>query len=90
MDLKPLSYTGRDEGIEVSLNTVIRPGDDASNVSLAIHSLFPDAMVEELPNQSFPNQQYHEIECNHLSFETFLEQLRKQAILDTAMDAMGD
>ena len=46
-------------------------------------------MVEELPNQSFPNQEYHEIECNHLSFDTFLEQLRKQAILDTAMDAMG-
>ena len=89
MDLKPLSYTGRDEGIEVSLRTVIRPGDDASNVSVAIHSLFPDAMVGELPNQSFPNQDYHKIECNHLSFETFLEQLRKQAILDTAMDAMG-
>ena len=29
------------------------------------------------------------IECKHLSLEIFLEQLRKQSILDTAMDAMG-
>ena len=34
MDLKPLSYNGRDEGIEVSLHTQLRPGDDAKNVSL--------------------------------------------------------
>ena len=89
MDLKPLSYNGRDEGIEVSLKTELRPGDDAVNIAAAIHTLFPDASVKEFSNQSFPSQQYDEIECSHLSFDIFLEQLRKQSILDTAMDAMG-
>jgi predicted RNA binding protein with dsRBD fold (UPF0201 family) len=89
MDLKPLSYNGRDEGIEVSLKTELRPGDDAVNIAAAIHSLFPDASVKEFSNQSFPSQQYNEIECSHLSFDIFLKQLRKQSILDTAMDAMG-
>lgn len=89
MDMKPLAYNGRDEGIEVSLHTQLRPGDDYNNVATAIQSLFPDAFVGEMVAQSFPSKQYVEIVCNHLSFEVFLEQLRKQAILDTAMDAMG-
>lgn len=89
MDLKPLSYNGRNEGIEVTLRTQIRPGDDVMNVSAAIHSLFPDAVVEDFENETFPSTRDVEIVCKHLSFETFLEQLRKQTILDTAMDAMG-
>ncbi|MGB1365217.1 MAG: hypothetical protein ACPH9F_01530 [Candidatus Poseidoniaceae archaeon] len=89
MDLKPLTYNGRDEGIEVTLRTELRPGDDLKNVSLAIHCLFPDAVLGEFETQTFPSKQCIEIECKHLSFETFLEQLRKQSILDTAMDAMG-
>ena len=89
MDLKPLSYNGRNEGIEVTLRTQIRPGDDVVNVSAAIHSLFPDAVVEDFGNETFPSTRDVEIVCKHLSFETFLEQLRKQTILDTAMDAMG-
>ena len=89
MELKPLVYNGRDEGIEVTLRTVLRPGDDGKNVADAILRLFPDAVVREIPAQTFPSNQMIEIECRHLSFESFLEQLRKQAILDTAMDAMG-
>ena len=89
MDLKPLSYNGRDEGIEVSLHTQLRPGDDAKNVSAAIHALFPNAVISEFENVEFPNSRIQDIECMNLSFDVFLEQLRKQAILDTAMDAMG-
>ncbi|MDP6866651.1 MAG: hypothetical protein QGG62_06910 [Candidatus Poseidoniaceae archaeon] len=89
MDLKPLAYNGRDEGIEISLRTELRPGDDVKNVVTAIHSLFPDAIVEEFEAETFPSKQLAEIVCDHLSFEVFLEILRKQAILDTAMDAMG-
>ncbi len=89
MDLKPLTYNGRDEGIEISLVTTLRPGDDAKNVEIAIHALFPDAVVEDIEAQTFPSNRLHSIECKHLSFEVFLEQLRKQSILDTAMDAMG-
>ena len=90
MDLKPLTYNGRNEGIEVTLRTHIRPGDDVVNVSAAIHSLFPDAMVGDVENETFPSTRDVEIVCKHLSFETFLKQLRKQTILDTAMDAMGN
>ena len=88
MDLKPLAYNGRDEGIEISLRTELRPGDDVKNVVTAIHSLFPDAIVEEFEAETFPSKQLAEIVCDHLSFEVFLEILRKQAILDTAMDAI--
>ena len=89
MDLKPLTYNGRDEGIEISLLTTLRPGDDAENITMAIRTLFPDAAVGNIEPQSFPSDQMVAIECRHLSFEVFLEQLRKQSILDTAMDAMG-
>ena len=89
MDLKPLTYNGRDEGIEISLRTTLRPGDDAKNVTMAIHALFPDAAVDDIQTQSFPSEQWVEIKCEHLSFEVFIDQLRKQSILDTAMDAMG-
>lgn len=89
MDLKPLTYNGRDEGIEISLSTTLRPGDDIQNVEMAIHALFPDAILGDIERQTFPSEQMVSIECKHLSLEIFLEQLRKQSILDTAMDAMG-
>jgi hypothetical protein len=43
MDLKPLTYNGRDEGIEITLRTELRPGDDVNNIKSAIHALFPEA-----------------------------------------------
>ena len=89
MDLKPLTYNGRDEGIDITLHTTLRPGDDARNVTMAIQALFPDAVVPGVVTQTFPSKQLISIECNHLSFEVFLQQLRQQLILDTAMDAMG-
>ena len=89
MDLKPLTYNGRDEGIEIALHTTLRPGDDAKNVTMAIQTLFPDAVVDDVATQTFPSEQLIPIECKHLSFEVFLQQLRQQSILDTAMDAMG-
>ena len=89
MDLKPLTYNGRDEGIEIALHTTLRPGDDAKNVTMAIQTLFPDAVVADVETQTFPSEQLVSIECKHLSFEVFLQQLRQQSILDTAMDAMG-
>ena len=89
MDLKPLKYNGRDEGIEVNLYTELRPGDDSKNITIAIHALFPDANVDDFDPETFPSTVHRQIQCNHLSFEFFLEQIRKQAILDTAMDAMG-
>ena len=56
---------------------------------MAIQTLFPDAVVADIEKQTFPSEQLVSIECKHLSFEVFLQQLRQQSILDTAMDAMG-
>ena len=89
MDLKPLTYNGRNEGIEITLRTELRPGDDVNNIKSAIQALFPNAEVGEFEIETFPTTRYRSVECKHLSFEVFLEQIRKQAILDTAMDAMG-
>ena len=54
MDLKPLTYNGRDEGIEIALHTTLRPGDDAKNVTMAIQTLFPDAVVDDVERKHFP------------------------------------
>ena len=59
MDLKPLTYNGRDEGIEITLHTTLRPGDDAKNVTMAIQTLFPDAVVADIEKQTFPLSLIH-------------------------------
>ena len=89
MDIKPLTYNGRDEGIMVTLSTMLKPGDDGSKISEAVMKLFPDASIDRMGEETFPSQQNVLIECPHLSVETFLTQIRQQAILDTAMDAMA-
>ena len=89
MDIKPLSYNGRDEGISATLTTILKPGDDGAKISEAVINLFPEASIERMKEESFPSQQNVVIECLNLSLETFLTQIRQQAILDTAMDAMA-
>lgn len=89
MDIKPLTYNGRDEGIVVTLTTILKPGDDGSKISQAIVNLFPEASLERMEEETFPSQQNVVIECLNLSMENFLIQVRQQAILDTAMDAMA-
>lgn len=89
MDIKPLTYNGRDEGIEVSLTTTVKPGDDASKILEAAINLFPEASFQAMEDDSFPSKRNMEVKCTNLSLETFLTQIREQAILDTAMDAMA-
>ena len=89
MDIKPLAYNGRDEGIVATLTTILKPGDDGSKVTEAVINLFPEATFDPIEEVSFPSKQTIRIECLHLSLETFLLQIRQQAILDTAMDAMA-
>lgn len=89
MDIKPLTYNGRDEGIDVSLTTIVKPGDDASKILEAIVNLFPEASFDIMTEDSFPSERNIEVECANLSMETFLRQIREQSILDTAMDAMA-
>ena len=89
MDIKPLTYNGRDEGIAVTLTTILKPGDDGSKISEAVINLFPEATLDSMEKASFPSEQNVRIECLHLSLENFLLQIRQQAILDTAMDAMA-
>ena len=89
MDIKPLTYNGRDEGITVTLSTILKPGDDETKISEAILNLFPEASFDTLEEETFPSQRNAVIECLNLSLETFLTLIRQQAILDTAMDAMA-
>lgn len=89
MDIKPLTYNGRDEGIEVTLTTTVKPGDDASKILEAAVNLFPEVSFELLGDDSFPSSRNMDVECTNLSLEVFLKQIREQAILDTAMDAMA-
>lgn len=89
MDIKPLTYNGRDEGIAISLTTTVKPGDDASKILEAAVNLFPEASFDPMDDEPFPSKRNMEIECTNLSLETFLTQIREQAILDTAMDAMA-
>tara|TARA_B100001173_G_scaffold311205_1_gene327816 strand:- start:453 stop:965 length:513 start_codon:yes stop_codon:yes gene_type:complete len=89
MDIKPLTYNGRDEGVAVTLSTILKPGDDASKISEAVLNLFPEAALDPLGEETFPSKRNISIECLNLSLETFLTLIRQQSILDTAMDAMA-
>lgn len=89
MDIKPLTYNGRDEGIAVTLSTILKPGDDESKISEAVLNLFPEATFDTLSEETFPSNRSVVIECLNLSLETFLTLIRQQSILDTAMDAMA-
>ena len=89
MDIKPLTYNGRDEGISVTLSTILKPGDDEDKISEAVLNLFPEASFDPLEEETFPSQRNAVIECLNLSLETFLTLIRQQVILDTAMDAMA-
>ncbi|MCH1442502.1 MAG: hypothetical protein L7U53_01390, partial [Candidatus Poseidoniaceae archaeon] len=67
MDIKPLTYNGRDEGISISLTTILKPGDDGTKISEAVVNLFPEATFDSMEEESFPSLQNLTIECLNLS-----------------------
>jgi predicted RNA binding protein with dsRBD fold (UPF0201 family) len=82
--------TGVDEGLEVTVRTRIRGGEDGARIAEAFAALFPNAPSVEWPaTPTFPTEQDVLIEVTQVPLDTMLTKLHEQRILDTALDAMG-
>ncbi len=85
-----LKLNGIDEGILVSLETKLSGADLPERVYKCIANLFPSFAIDEsltIPSLGDAKEQW--INSSNLSMATFLEQLHKQRILDTALDSMS-
>ncbi|MBR95584.1 MAG: hypothetical protein CMA81_02040 [Euryarchaeota archaeon] len=85
-----LKLNGIDEGILVSLETKLSGADLPERVYKCITNLFPNFSIDEsltIPSLGAAKEQI--INSSNLSMATFLEQLHKQRILDTALDSMS-
>ncbi len=85
-----LKLNGRDEGIIVSLETKLSGADLPEKVYTSITNLFPNFPIDkQLSVPELGNAKEQLIFSSNLSMATFLEQLHKQRILDTALDSMS-
>ena len=74
----------------ISVSTVVQPHEDPQRVVDAVREMFPDWNPDRTPaNSAFPNERAAEMMAGSSeSLDTLLEAIRKQRILDTALDAM--
>jgi predicted RNA binding protein with dsRBD fold (UPF0201 family) len=73
-----------------TLTVEVRPSDDPERVAEAVNALFPDLQPPELPELGFPGMENSHIwRVEGVELGTFLEQVEKQRIMDTALDAMA-
>ncbi len=85
-----LKLSGKAEGITVSLETTLSGADVPEKVYASITNLFPNFPIDEnLANPELGSAKEQLIVSSNLSMTTFLEQLHKQRILDTALDSMS-
>ena len=85
-----LRLTGTGEGFSTTVRTVLSGADSPQRVMDALHHIFPDAVVGELPEEpTFGRASGATWSFDDLSLATFLNQLHEQRILDTALDAMS-
>ncbi len=85
-----LRLTGTGEGFSTTVRTVLSGADSPQRVMDALHHIFPDAVVDELPEEpTFGRASGATWSFDDLSLATFLNQLHEQRILDTALDAMS-
>ncbi len=75
---------------EIEISTTLQPYEDLDRVIESVKPLFPDWSPEISKRESgFPSKSNPEIIYGtSSSMEYFLEAIRKQSILDTALDAM--
>lgn len=75
---------------EIEVSTTIQPYEDLNLVVDSVRSFFPD-WDPDLPSRDdgFPSNNSHEIIHGlSSSLDLFLDAIRRQSILDTALDAM--
>ena len=75
---------------EIEVTTTIQPYEDLDLVVDSVRSFFPD-WNPDLPSRDdgFPSNNFHEIIHGFSSsLDLFLDAIRRQSILDTALDAM--
>ncbi len=75
---------------EIEVSTTVQPHEDIVLVVNSVKSFFPD-WDPVLPERTegFPSDNSHElIHSTSSSLDTFLDAVRRQSILDTALDAM--
>ena len=85
-----LRCTRRDMIREIEISTTLQPYEDLDKVIQSVKSLFPDWSPEIINRESgFPSKNNPEIIYGTSScMDHFLEAIRNQSILDTALDAM--
>ncbi len=90
MEGSRLRLTGTGEGFATIVRTTLSGADSPKKVYEALQCIFPDALVDELPDEpSFGQASNQTWSFEDLSLATFLNQLHEQRILDTALDAMS-
>jgi len=74
----------------ISVSTVVQPHEDPQRIVDAVQKMFPDWSPDKTPtNSAFPNERVAEMMVGSSeSLGTLLEAIKKQRILDTALDAM--
>ena len=75
----------------VWIETRIGAHEDPEKIMEAIHSLFPDFQPEsEIVSEDYPRREpWVTMQGHSTDLSLFLQRLREQRILDTAMDAMS-
>ena len=90
MDGPRLRLTGTGEGLSIRVMTVLSGADSPQKVMQAVHSFFPEANVEAMPEEPTFGSAVDELwSFDGLSMQTFLAALHEQRILDTALDFMS-
>ena len=85
-----LKLSGKDEGILVTVESILSGADSPEKVTQCIKNIFPDFNNESQlnhPELGFAENQI--IRDENLSMNEFLILLHKQQILDTALDSMS-
>lgn len=90
MDGPRLRLTGIGEGLNTTVMTVLSGADSPQKVMQAVHSFFPEASVESMPEEPSFGSAVDELwSFEGLSMQSFLAALHEQRILDTALDFMS-
>ena len=85
-----LKLSGKDEGISVTVESILSGADSPEKVYNCIINIFPDfKMDSEITHPELGGAENQTLKDHDLSIRGFLMLLHKQQILDTALDSMS-